>query len=431
MISVHRIQFVNSIPTFLAAGMFIASWTARHRLAAAYLIAALSWVPLMPSLEESYKQGDVKRYENDADSLFQGRMPYRDTLVEYPPYAILIFVLPRAFGSDNYLDGFRLLAVLCDLLIRGGLFWAGTRLARPLRSLLPLICYCAAVPFLRFFFLQRFDLWPALICLGALLLFCAEKSGWSGLAIAIGVGVKVYPAIFVPPLFVLASRQGKARRFSAGLITGLSPMLILSFWLPWWRFAQFQTNRGLQCESLFASLVWGLKHLGLTSASWVKLKRWTEVQGSMASTILPWIKALFIVAVIFSVAIVSFAAARCQKPSMGRLARLLLGPLLAFVALNQVLSPQFMIWLLPLAALGTLEGNAWTVLGIPLATMLTPIIYPSLSGNYGMGLNSLETAILITRNLILVAVWCLLIKEQWGIWRNGDPERTQAGNGAR
>jgi hypothetical protein len=101
---------------------------------------------------------------------------------------------------------------------------------------------------------------------------------------------------------------------------------------------------------------------------------------------------------------------------------LLLGPLLAFVAFNQVLSPQFMIWLLPLAALGTLEGNSWIVLGIPLATVLTPVIFPSFGGNYGRGLDSLETVVLITRNFILVAVWWLLMKEQWQIWRNRNPD---------
>ncbi len=405
----------------------VANWVSRNRLAAAYLIVVLSWFLLLPSLFDGYQQGDIAIYEADANSLMQGRMPYRDTLVEYPPYAIPIFLVPRMFGSDNYLDAFRMLAALCDLLIRGGLLWAGMRYANPSRSLLPLICYCASVPFLRFFLLQRFDLWPALVCVAALLVFCADKPGWSGLAIAIGIGVKVFPGVFVPPLFILALRQRKARRFTAGLIAGLSPILLLSFFVPWWRFAQFQGARGLQCESLAASLIWGLKHLGLTDASWVRVKRWTEVQGALASVLLPWARTLFIAAVIFSVVIASCAAARCQKPSIGRVARLLLGPLLAFVAFNQVFSPQFMIWLLPLAALGTLEGNFGIVLGIPLATVFTPVIFPSFGGDYSRGLNSLETIVLIARNLILVAIWWLLIKEQWRICRNGDPEKTQAG----
>jgi len=407
----------------------VANWIVRHRFVAAYLIVVLSWAPLLEGFG-GYEQGDVHIYEEDANGVIQGQLPYRDMLVEYPPYAIPIFLLSRAFGSDAYLNCFMIVAALCDMVIRGGLFWVGMRHANTFRALLPLTCYCAAVPFLRFFYLQRFDVWPALVCLGALLLFCADKPGWSGLAIAIGIGVKVYPAIFVPPLFVLAFRQGKARRFSAGLIAGLSPILLLSFVLPWWRFAQFQGDRGLQCESLVASLIWGAKNLKLTNAAWVSVKRWMEVQGPMASALLPWARALSIVTVLSSVTISSLAATRCRKLDIGRLARLLLVPLLAFVAFNQVLSPQFMIWLLPLAALGTLEGNPWLVLGIPLATMLTPVFFPSFGFDYSSGLNSLETIVLLTRNLILGAVWCLLIKEEWRIWRNGDPEGIQASIGA-
>jgi hypothetical protein len=152
---------------------------------------------------------------------------------------------------------------------------------------------------LRFFVFQRFDLWPALISVAALLPFCSEKPGWSGLAIAIGIGIKVYPVVFVMPLFVLALRQGTAPRFSAGLIAGVSPILLLCFVLPGWRFAQFQGDRGFQCESFVASLIWGAKHLGLTDATWVSVKRWKEVQGSMASALLPWAGGLFTVAVVF------------------------------------------------------------------------------------------------------------------------------------
>jgi hypothetical protein len=403
-----------------------ANWITRHWLATAYLVAMLSWVPLLASLDSSWEQGDIHVYKTDADTLIKGQIPYRDTLVEYPPYAIPIFLLPRVFGSENYLDWFMMMAALCDLSIRAALVLAGVRYAKSLRSLLPLICYCAAVPFLRFFLFQRFDLWPAFICVTALLLFCAEKPGWSGLLIAIGIGVKAYPIVFVPPLLVLALRQRKAGHFSAGLIGGLSPILLLGFEVPWWRFAQFQGDRGLQCESLVASLVWGANHLGLTDATWVPVNRWTEVQGSMASALFPWARALLIVTVLFSIMIASCAAAQCKRPTIGSIARLLLGPLLAFVAFNQVLSPQFMIWLLPLAALGTLEGNLWLVFGIPLATMLTPVIFPSLSGNYSTGLNSLETMILVTRNLMLVVVWWLLVREQWQIWRHGDQAKSQA-----
>jgi hypothetical protein len=68
-----------------------------------------------------------------------------------------------------------------------------------------------------------------------------------------------------------------------------------------------------------------------------------------------------------------------------------------------------MIWLLPLAALASLEGSLWAPCAICLATVLTPIFYPS--SDYGVGLSLMETLVLLIRNLILIAAWGSLIRE--------------------
>jgi hypothetical protein len=125
---------------------------------------------------------------------------------------------------------------------------------------------------------------------------------------------------------------------------------------------------------------------------------------------LPWARAVFAGTVAISMALATWAALRLEKPTASQLARVLLLPLLAFVAFNQVLSPQYMVWLLPLAALAVFDGRLWLGLAITLATMLTPIIYPSLYGDYGTGLNLFETVVLLLRNLILVAVWAGLFR---------------------
>jgi len=105
-----------------------------------------------------------------------------------------------------------------------------------------------------------------------------------------------------------------------------------------------------------------------------------------------------------------WAAVNLQNVSAPQIARQLLIPLLAFVALNQVLSPQYMIWLLPLAALGSLEGKPWALCSISLATMLTPLFYP-VPNYYHPGLNLLQTAILLLRDGILIGVWVSLMRE--------------------
>jgi hypothetical protein len=347
-------------------------------------------------------------FQGVANDFMEGRMPYRDRVLEYPPYSIPIFLLPRLlFGKDNYLGGFTMLVFLDDCAVKTLLLYFGLRASIKARALLPVSAYSVSVPSLQDFFLLRYDIWPALICLAAICLVCSSRYFLCGLVVAIGIGVKVYPAVFGVPLLVLALRQKKGMKFAVGLAIGLSPIAALSLLLPWWRFAQFQGARGLQVESLHASLLWMGQQLGLAQVQWEWNKSWFEVHGPLASAVVPCAQALFFVGVVVSSLFAGCAAARCKIVTPGQIARLLLVPLLAFVCLNPVFSPQFMIWLLPLAALATLEGNFWIALAIPWAALLTPIFYPS--PEYSSGLNFNETIALLCRNLILLYVFGHLI----------------------
>jgi hypothetical protein len=390
----------------------VADWVigivTRHRFAVGYGVIALTSLFLIPSFNAGV-QGDLALYHGIARDLLNGELPYRDRILEYPPYAIPIFSLPRIFGGDGYFLAFMGMAFLADAIIKMLLLVIGLRRSTTARGLLPVLSYSLAVPFIHFFYLQRYDVWPALICLLALWLFSSRRPLLCGLAIAVGIGAKVYPAVFVPPLFALAVRQGKGRRFVAGLVAGLLPVVLLSLVLPWWRFAQFQGARGLQCESFYASLLWFGSLLGLPGVTWASARAWQEVQGPSALAVLPWARALSVAMVCASTALATWAAARVETLSVSKTARLLLLPLLAFVIFNVVLSPQFMIWLLPLAALGSLDGNPSAMLAIPLATALTPIFFPC--PEYSTGLNPWETIILLLRNLMLIGTWTMLTAE--------------------
>ncbi len=288
----------------------------------------------------------------------------------------------------------------------------GFRQSKTWRALLPVLLYGAAVLFLHFFILQRYDLWPALISLLAVWLFSSKRYLAGGLVMAIGIGVKLYPILLVPPLLVLAWRQGKVKPLFTGLLLGLLPLGLLSFYLPWWRFAQFQADRGLQVESLYASMLW-LGHLfGVADVHWIYTNKWYEVRGAAATAVLPWAHLSFVASVGGSTVIAVRAAAKLENVATAQIARLLLIPLLAFVVMNQVFSLQYMIWLLPLAALASLEGNLWPVCAIALATMLTPLFYP-VPDYYHGGLNLLETLILLSRNFSLLAAWIALMREAW------------------
>ena len=70
-------------------------------------------------------------------------------------------------------------------------------------------------------------------------------------------------------------------------------------------------------------------------------------------------------------------AHRKIHPSIGDTARLALLPLLAFVAFNPVLSPQYLIWLLPFAAWGAVENGRRPMILIAVAASLTPAFFPT------------------------------------------------------
>jgi len=388
----------------------LAASLSQHRFPVGYAIIVVTSAAWLTQLAAAWMRTGAEPFQGFANDLLAGRLPYRDRVLEYPPYSIPIFLLPSLlFGREYYLGGFTLLTILGDFFMKFLLLSIGLRQSKTLWALSPLLFYCVSVPFLRGFILELYDIWPALICVAIVCLACSERHFLCGLALALGIGVKLYPVVFLPPLFVLAVRQGKGGKFAAGLAAGLLPILLLSFYLPWWRFAEFQGSRGLQVESLYASILWLGEQLDLTRVEWVWSKSWYEGQGQLASDVIPLAHGIFIAAMGISTAIAVRIASKCEKPGIGEVSRMLLVPLLCFVGFNLVFSPQYMLWLLSLAALGSLKGNPWIVLMIPLATCLTWFFYPS--PEYNGGLNLPETIILVCRNLVVITTCVMLVRE--------------------
>ncbi|HEY0552496.1 MAG TPA: glycosyltransferase 87 family protein, partial [Verrucomicrobiae bacterium] len=206
--------------------------------------------------------GDVRLYHQIAVSIWHGQMPYRDFVLEYPPYAIPFFLPPGIFsGLDYYKIAFAWEVLALDALVKVVLLWLGLRHGK--RVLLPMICFSLGCAFNHYFYLQRFDLVPAAISLAMIVAFWKKKPFLAGVLLAFGAGVKLYPVLFLPPLLALAWRQRRAVRFMAGVGTGLLPLALLTLVMPWGRFLSFHTGRGLQVESIYAALLWFLHHFGL------------------------------------------------------------------------------------------------------------------------------------------------------------------------
>ena len=386
---------------------------------------SLGTLPFLTRLFWGRTSRDLEHYMLSANALLDGQRIYVDVPFEYPPYALGWLAGPAIVAEDvaQYRLFFGLLILCLDALVKAALIWAGFRDRHRPPDVLPFVMYTLATAAVGHFLLQRYDVIPAALSVAAVIALSAGRTGVAGLMAAVAVGTKVYPAVFVPVLAVLAWRRSRrdAKRFAIGMVAGLLPLVALSWSVPWWSFAAVHTRRGLEAESLWASALW-LSHFVGVPATWELVSGWFEVTGPVAEGLVRPARIVWAAATLGSIALATWAAWRQRLSSreddhtvsLSVTATLLLLPATTFVAFNLVLSPQFHLWLAPLAALSLLarrrpeagvdRAALWCIL---FSTLLVPAFTPSPTFDSGLDLG--RTLVLVLRNvLLLYATWRLV-----------------------
>ena len=360
-----------------------------------------------------------------AKDLLDGQRLYVDVPFEYPPYALAWFAGPAMMAED--VGQFRLffgVLILClDALVKAALIWTGFRDRHRAPDALPFVMYTLATAAVGHILLQRYDVIPAALSVAAVIALSTGRAGVAGLMAAVAVGTKIYPAVFVPVLAVAAWRrsQREARQFAIGVVAGMLPLVALSWSVPWWSFATLHTRRGLEAESLWASALW-LSHFAGLPATWELAGRWYEVTGPVAERLVLPAQVVWVTATLGSVALATRAAwhqglrsgEEADTVWLSVTATLVLLPITTFVAFSLVLSPQFHLWLAPLAALALFArrrpdtriatGALWCIF---VSTCLVPAFFPSPTFDSGLDLG--RTLVLVFRNvLLLYATWSLV-----------------------
>ncbi|WP_342380771.1 glycosyltransferase 87 family protein [Myxococcus stipitatus] len=371
----------------------------------------------MPTLAYAFSPrfGDLEIYFRSARSLLEGATPNQDFRFEYPPYALLWFV-PAAWlrdTSEGFVRVFGLQLVVFDVFIKWALLHEGARLwGRAWRSMVPCVAYSVTTWVASVYYLKRYDLIPAALTLAALLAVARRRDVLAGLALAVGVVTKLYPVVLVPLCVVICWRRRALGRLSLGLALGVAPLLALSTVWPWWGFASFHVNRGLQVESLPASLVWAAHHLGWAQGViWLKAPAAYELHGTVAENAKALMRWLWVLGTLTATALGAWAARHRPSEHMGDLARLALVPLLAFIILNPVLSPQFLTWVMALAALSLLSGSPTAPLLILAAGMMSRGTF--IGQGYRVGAGVAQTLLILARNGVLLVAGFLLLREVW------------------
>ncbi|MCA1688100.1 MAG: glycosyltransferase 87 family protein [Actinobacteria bacterium] len=327
--------------------------------------------------------------------------------MEYPPGSLPAFVPPALFSTDatGYTTLFSsemALALVATLILtalaarrmRGSWSWA-----------VPAATLAAAAIMLYPVAVTRYDALVALVL--ALAVHGAALGGRYVLlayaALGLGAAAKLVPALATVPL---ALARGKVVRgyavFFGVLALFFAPAVLLGGAGFLGSFA-YHADRGLQVESLAASV---LMQLGRVSDVVFGYGAF-EVRGQgveLAGLSLPVTGVLLLVTALFVYR--EYRKGRFGVEAFPRYAAALI---LAFMLGSKVLSPQYVIWLLPLVPLsaGGVAGICVSAIFLAICwttTQVFPIHYDDL-----VNLRAPGPDLLLTRNLLLVLLWILLL----------------------
>jgi uncharacterized membrane protein len=316
---------------------------------------------------------DVHLYEGFANSVFDGRVPYRDFFMEYPPGALAVFLPPAAAG-DHYNAAFKALMALCGgaTLVLVALLLA--RLNVSAQRLWTAVLLVAVSPIaLGPISLNTYDAWPALLTVAALALLLDARPVAAFALLGLAFAAKVYPLVLLPPALIYIWRtSGRSRAVRAsGAFTGVAALVVLPFLAvaPHGLLESFraQAARALQDESLGASFLEVADRLGWYSATIVH-RSGEAISNDLSGSLPRALAAASSAAQLIAVLLVAWLYLRGRDDAR-RLAIACAAVVSGFLAFTRFFSPQYLVWLIPFAALTGAAVWALTAAALVLAQL--------------------------------------------------------------
>ncbi len=384
---------------------------------AAIALFVVSWTFLHVGFYKHKQLIDTPVYQRYGNAIADGKVPYRDFKVEYPPGALPVFALPGLAEpgrnqevSTGFRRSFETLMWLCGAAALAAMAVVLRALRRSTVNVWAALCFAAIAPLLLgSVFLSRFDLWPAAIVATALAALVSGRLRLGHALLGLGVTAKLYPAVFVP--LAVAFVWKRAGRREALTCLGLALGVVAAVFAPFvilspggvWQSLSVQLSRPLQVESLGSALllvghhVFGLGVTGETSHGSQNLAGNAAEWLAVASTLLQ-----------VGVLIWIWAAFARGRGGAEALVRSTAASLCAFIACGKVVSPQFLIWLIPIVPLvrGRRGLGASALLGVALG--LTQIWFPFRYFRLALDFEAGLSWLLLARDLTLVALVVVL-----------------------
>ena len=340
---------------------------------------------------------DLNVYAGWGEGLAEGRVPASDPMWQYPPLAAFVFGGIGLLGSQPWL--FALLFVAIDIAF-------GVLLARDAarRSRWEGFAVWLAAPLLLGPILYgRYDSIPTLAAMAGLLTLAGALS--AGAILAVGGGLKVWPAAMA-----IALSQRRWLRGAVGAALATAVILVTAAWAFPGVISAFLDNggaRGLQTESVAAlPFVWARVFVGAEGVPEAFRYGSSEVGVPLADSIAPWL--IPIAGLGLLLLVLARALGRLDHAPVADIA---FAAILWLTVTSRVLSPQFNIWLVGMAALVWAAGSPrmrTATIPVAITAVAGQVLYPFAyidiinGGLIGVGVQTVRIVALLASMVLAV-----------------------------
>ena len=260
----------------------------------------------------------------------------------------------------------------------------------------------AASPILIFQAFTNFDALATALATGGLLAWARRRPLLAGVLIGLGVSAKLYPALLLLPLLLLAVRTGRfgdaVRTTSVAVLVWCATNLPVLLMYPrgWSEFFRLNTRRNQDMDSVYNLIrsFTGWRGFDPDLGFWQPPTTLNIVSG-----------------VLFLLCCAAIAYIALTAPRRPRIAQLAFLVVAAFLLVNKVWSPPFSLWLVPLAVLALPHRRvlmAWMTID---ALVWVPRMF-YLYGEQSKGLpEQWFTTTVLIRDLAVVGLIALVVRQ--------------------
>lgn len=364
------------------------------------------WILMRWVLYDFFQLGDTRVYEHASRMVAAGALPHRDFDVEYPPLATGFFWLVGRAPADYQL-AFSLAMLGCLIATAFAALVAARRLGLDRGRTALAVGVVTVTPLALGTLVQtRYDLLLAALLGWTLVAAIHDRFAWAWTLLAVATAVKLVPVLLVPALALWhAHRRGRRPAwsgvggFAIGVAVTILPFFAIAPQATWKLFA-YHLDRPLQIESLGSSLVHALDRPFQSVNSYGS----ENVVGSLPDALAAGSTTLLVACLVGI--LISLRGRLRTDPATGAAALVcaFAATIAAAVTLGKVVSPQYLVWLLPAAVLVEGRRGRIAALGLLVIMGITQLVFPLFYADLVERGADLPVWLLVGRNALLVAL---------------------------